>query len=391
MTILIAEERQYIGKWIHWKRKSSHFSQEEFLEKYPLCSRKTLSLLENGKGNLRQDLLEDVLLALDIRLPDHREINLLFWNQLAQAYEIYDEKQIKASIRSIQKTFDPNRRFLWDNDLFEFSEIFHDFIFHDLSSSQISSLWRYRESVWPSLIRELALSVSYRIHLRHGISFTLENDLKKSGLITNQIAYGYFLWENDRHHSLSLHIANLEQQISFEENPIRMFDLWILKLISLSSEETEELQKVWRAIESHKTDLRLAPKAKIHLHNLALAFFEKNELEKAVLCLSDPNEPCSLALQIIAVITFAKMKKQEDLTLWLTKKADPADPQFPYFHYFQLKYQKQIDENTLIDVLIKDVWPIASSDSYFRPVFEEEIRFFARKTRRYKILALLDQ
>lgn len=49
-----------------------------------------------------------------------------------------------------------------------------------------------------------------------------------------------------------------------------------------------------------------------------------------------------------------------------------------------------MNDDILIDVLTKDVWPLACDDSYFRPFFEEEIRAFARKKRRYRLLALLE-
>ncbi len=182
----------------------------------------------------------------------------------------------------------------------------------------------------------------------------------------------------------------LEKEVSFETNPIRMFDVWILKFISLPPAETEEIEKVWNTICSHKEDPRLASKAKIHIYNLALAFFEKNELEKTALCLHAPDNSLPLTMAIVAIITFSRLHDDEKLVSWLDAKADPDDILYPYFNYFLLKYKKRMNDEILIDVLTKEVWPLACDDPYFRPVFEQELRTFARKKRRYRLLALLE-
>lgn len=391
---LTQQEKQYIGKWIRWKRKGNRLSQEEFLEAYPLCARKTLSRLENGKENVRQELLEDLLSVFGMRIPEVSNFQSVFprseWKQLSSAYELYDEFLLQQCIRSMQKKLLSKKKYLWYSDLFDFMEILHDFVFNELTKEQIVSLWRFLDPVWNETVREIALAIHYRIYLIKNTPFVCQDALKKSRYLPNRIAYGYFLWENERHHSLSLYVDQLEKEVSFETNPIRMFDIWILKFISLSPTETEEIKKVWNTIRSHKEDPKLASKAKIHIYNLALAFFEKNELEKAALCLHAPDNSLPLTMAIVAIITFSRLHDDEKLASWLDAKADPDDILYPYFNYFLLKYKKRMNDEILIDVLTKEVWPLACDDPYFRPVFEQELRTFARKKRRYRLLALLE-
>lgn len=102
---LTQQEKRYIGKWIRWKRKGNRLSQEEFLEAYPLCARKTLSRLENGKENVRQELLEDLLSVFGMRIPEVSNFQSVFpgseWKQLSSAYELYDEFLLQQCIRSM--------------------------------------------------------------------------------------------------------------------------------------------------------------------------------------------------------------------------------------------------------------------------------------------------
>lgn len=391
---LTQQEKQYIGKWIRWKRKENKLSQEEFLEAYPLCARKTLSRIENGKENVRPELLEDLLSVFGMRIPEVSDFQSVFsrseWERLSRAYDLYDESLLQSCIRSMQKKLLSKKKYLWYSDLFDFMEILHDFIFNEVIEKQIVSLWRFLDPVWNETVHEIALAIHYRIYLMGNMQFSCQDALKKSRYLPNRIAYGYFLWENERHHSLSLYVDQLEKEVSFETNPIRMFDVWILKFISLPPTETEEIEKVWDTMQSHQEDPRLASKAKIHIYNLALAFFEKNELEKAALCLHTPDNSLPLAMSIVAILTFLRLHDDVKLASWLDAKADPNDILYPYFNYFQLKYKKRMNDDILIDVLTKDVWPLAYDDSYFRPFFEEEIRAFARKKRRYRLLALLE-
>lgn len=109
----------YIGKWIRWRRKALGLSQAAFLKAHPLCSRKTLSLLENGKSDIRLDLIEDLLLAFDVRLqPDQTVLSDRCWNMLADAYETYDVPTMEARITRIETTLRPFSRDLFCCDGF---------------------------------------------------------------------------------------------------------------------------------------------------------------------------------------------------------------------------------------------------------------------------------
>ncbi|WP_286209733.1 helix-turn-helix domain-containing protein [Dubosiella newyorkensis] len=103
--LLTRQEKRYIGKWIQWKRKENKLSQEEFLEAYPLCARKTLSRLENGKENVREELLEDLLSVFGMRIPEVSDFQSVFsrseWKRLSRVYDLYDESLLQKCIHSM--------------------------------------------------------------------------------------------------------------------------------------------------------------------------------------------------------------------------------------------------------------------------------------------------
>ncbi len=374
----------YIGKWIRWRRKALGLSQAAFLKAHPLCSRKTLSLLENGKSDIRLDLIEDLLLAFDVRLqPDQTVLSDRCWNMLADAYETYDVPTMEARITRIETTLRPFSRDLFCRDAF---------LSRELSFDQAASLWRFLEPVWPRSVQDLALAMRYGAHLSVGVPFEEEKKLSQSEFLPNRISYGYRLWETDRRHLLSVHINQLESEVSYAQNPIRTMDLWILKLISFSKAERSDWKHTWNHITTHWNDVCLDSKRAVYVHNLTMAFFEKDELKTVARWLETVPDwsRTSLALRLVAIVTFSRLDKMDRLSLCLVSNTDdPGNPQYPYLHYFRLKYEKGLNADTLLDALAKDVWPLARDDSFFGPVFERELRELVIQTRRYRLLTLL--
>ena len=130
----------YIGKWIRWRRKALGLSQAAFLKAHPLCSRKTLSLLENGKSDIRLDLIEDLLLPFDVRLqPDQTVLSDRCWNMLADAYETYDVPTMEARITRIETTLRPFSRDLFCRDALDFLDLLRRFLSRELSFDQAAS------------------------------------------------------------------------------------------------------------------------------------------------------------------------------------------------------------------------------------------------------------
>lgn len=383
----------YIGKWIRWRRKALGLSQAAFLKAHPLCSRKTLSLLENGKSDIRLDLIEDLLLAFDVRLTSHSDIwQEEDWNMLAEAYELYDAPAMEARITRIETTLHPFSHDLFCRDALDFLDLLRRFLSRGLSFDQAASLWRFLEPVWPRSVQDLALAMRYGAHLSVGVPFEEEKKLSQSEFLPNRISYGYRLWETDRRHLLSVHIDQLESEMVYARNPIRTMDLWILKLISFSKAERSDWKDTWNHITTHWNDVCLDSKRAVYVHNLTMAFFEKGELKTVGRWLATVPDwsRASLALRLVAIVTFSRLDKMDRLSLCLVSNADDSDnPQYPYLHYFWLKYEKGLDADTLLDALVKDVWPLARDDSFFGPVFERELRELAVQTRRYQLLTLL--
>ena len=383
----------YIGKWIRWRRKALGLSQAAFLKAHPLCSRKTLSLLENGKSDIRLDLIEDLLLAFDVRLqPDQTVLSDRCWNMLADAYETYDVPTMEARITRIETTLRPFSRDLFCRDALDFLDLLRRFLSRELSFDQAASLWRFLEPVWPRSVQDLALAMRYGAHLSVGVPFEEEKKLSQSEFLPNRISYGYRLWETDRRHLLSMHINQLESEVSYAQNPIRTMDLWILKLISFSKAERSDWKHTWNHITTHWNDVCLDSKRAVYVHNLTMAFFEKDELKTVARWLETVPDwsRTSLALRLVAIVTFSRLDKMDRLSLCLVSNTDdPGNPQYPYLHYFRLKYEKGLNADTLLDALAKDVWPLARDDSFFGPVFERELRELVIQTRRYRLLTLL--
>lgn len=383
----------YIGKWIRWRRKALGLSQAAFLNAHPLCSRKTLSLLENGKSDIRLDLIEDLLLAFDVRLIFRNDVWYEeAWNALAEAYAIYDVPAMEARINAMKTQWSPFARDLFCRDALDFLDLLRRFLSSGLSFDQAASLWRFLEPVWPRSVQDLALAMGYGAHLSVGVPFEEEKKLSQSEFLPNRISYGYRLWETDRRHLLSVHINQLESEVSYAQNPIRTMDLWILKLISFSKAERSDWKHTWNHIANHFNDVCLDSKRAVYVHNLTMAFFEKDELKTVARWLATVPDwsHTSLALRLVAIVTFSRLDKMDRLSLCLVSNADdPGNPQYPYLHYFRLKYEKGLNADTLLDTLVKDVWPLARDDSFFGPVFERELRELVVQTRRYRLLTLL--
>ncbi|WP_290155262.1 hypothetical protein [uncultured Dubosiella sp.] len=89
-----------------------------------------------------------------------------------------------------------------------------------------------------------------------------------------------------------------------------------MKLISFSKAERSDWKHTWNHITTHWNDVCLDSKRAVYVHNLTMAFFEKDELKTVARWLETVPDwsRTSLALRLVAIVTFSRLDKMDRLS-----------------------------------------------------------------------------
>lgn len=398
-------DKKKIGYLIHVYRTQQfkHLSQNSFLlNEYnePICTRQTLSKIEQGviikNDSIYEELLKKVNLKFNTDYCIEEFLPTSIFSDLLNACDYYNLEKLISISESYIKQLNPFKEYIFFHEYYEcFKWIYTYYSSFELPTLQSTEYIILLKSIINSNLYEVMMDLVFKKRTISGIYDFSFFDFKNSNSMINRGNHMMILYNQSKLSEMLDYCQDLEKEYSGKNNYIRLLDIYSLKGFAFSNTEKEKFEKlvsqINHTVEAHNSNI---PKIKISqlLKNIGLQAFRIDMYNIAINYLEQyiaMDSPYANIVGIDLCISYQKTNKINQLKSFIqSKEVYKGDSQYEnLLNYFILKYKYQTDNDELSYFIVNKV-PIIIDNTMgkYKQFFYEELSMLVEQTKRYKDL-----
>lgn len=398
-------DKKKIGYLIHLYRTQQfkHLSQNSFLlNEYnePICTRQTLSKIEQGviikNDSIYEELLKKVNLKFNTDYCIEEFLPTSIFSDLLNACDYYNLEKLISISESYIKQLNPFKEYIFFHEYYEcFKWIYTYYSSFELPTLQSTEYIISLKNIINSNLYEVMIDLVFKKRTISGIYDFSYFDFKNSNSMINRGNHMMILYNQSKLSEMLDYCQDLEEEYSSKNNYIRLLDIYSLKGFAFSNTEKEKFEKlvsqINHTVDAHNSNI---PKIKISqlLKNIGLQAFRIDMYDIAINYLEQyiaMDSPYANIVGIDLCISYQKTNKINQLKSFIqSKEAYKGDSQYEnLLNYFILKYKYQTDNDELSYFIVNKV-PIIIDNTMgkYKQFFYEELSMLVEQTKRYKDL-----
>lgn len=398
-------DKKKIGYLIHLYRTQQfkHLSQNSFLlNEYnePICTRQTLSKIEQGviikNDSIYEELLKKVNLKFNTDYCIEEFLPTSIFSDLLNACDYYNLEKLISISESYIKQLNPFKEYIFFHEYYEcFKWIYTYYSSFELPTLQSTEYIISLKNIINSNLYEVMMDLVLKKRTISGIYDFSYFDFKNSNSMINRGNHMMILYNQSKLSEMLDYCQDLEEEYSSKNNYIRLLDIYSLKGFAFSNTEKEKFEKlvsqINHIVEAHNSNI---PKIKISqlLKNIGLQAFRIDMYDIAINYLEQyiaMDSPYANIVGIDLCISYQKTNKINQLKSFMqSKEVYKGDSQYEnLLNYFILKYKYQTDNDELSYFIVNKV-PIIIDNTMgkYKQFFYEELSMLVEQTKRYKDL-----
>lgn len=398
-------DKKKIGYLIHLYRTQQfkHLSQNSFLlNEYnePICTRQTLSKIEQGvmikNDSIYEELLKKVNLKFNTDYCIEEFLPTSIFSDLLNACDYYNLEKLISISESYIKQLNPFKEYIFFHEYYEcFKWIYTYYSSFELPTLQSTEYIISLKNIINSNLYEVMMDLVFKKRTISGIYDFSYFDFKNSNCMINRGNHMMILYNQSKLSEMLDYCQDLEEEYSSKNNYIRLLDIYSLKGFAFSNTEKEKFEKlvsqINHTVEAHNSNI---PKIKISqlLKNIGLQAFRIDMYDIAINYLEQyiaMDSPYANIVGIDLCISYQKTNKINQLKSFIqSKEVYKGDSQYEnLLNYFILKYKYQTDNDELSYFIVNKV-PIIIDNTMgkYKQFFYEELNMLVEQTKRYKDL-----
>lgn len=398
-------DKKKIGYLIHVYRTQQfkHLSQNSFLlNEYnePICTRQTLSKIEQGviikNDSIYEELLKKVNLKFNTDYCIEEFLPTSIFSDLLNACDYYNLEKLISISESYIKQLNPFKEYIFFHEYYEcFKWIYTYYSSFELPTLQSTEYIISLKNIINSNLYEVMIDLVFKKRTISGIYDFSYFDFKNSNSMINRGNHMMILYNQSKLSEMLDYCQDLEKEYSGKNNYIRLLDIYSLKGFAFSNTEKEKFEKlvsqINHTVEAHNSNI---PKIKISqlLKNIGLQAFRIDMYDIAINYLEQyiaMDSPYANIVGIDLCISYQKTNKINQLKSFIqSKEVYKGDSQYEnLLNYFILKYKYQTDNDELSYFIVNKV-PIIIDNTMgkYKQFFYEELSMLVEQTKRYKDL-----
>lgn len=398
-------DKKKIGYLIHLYRTQQfkHLSQNSFLlNEYnePICTRQTLSKIEQGviikNDSIYEELLKKVNLKFNTDYCIEEFLPTSIFSDLLNACDYYKLEKLISISESYIKQLNPFKEYIFFHEYYEcFKWIYTYYSSFELPTLQSTEYIISLKNIINSNLYEVMMDLVFKKRTISGIYDFSYFDFKNSSSMINRGNHMMILYNQSKLSEMLDYCQDLEEEYSSKNNYIRLLDIYSLKGFAFSNTEKEKFEKlvsqINHIVEAHNSNI---PKIKISqlLKNIGLQAFRIDMYDIAINYLEQyiaMDSPYANIVGIDLCISYQKTNKINQLKSFMqSKEVYKGDSQYEnLLNYFILKYKYQTDNDELSYFIVNKV-PIIIDNTMgkYKQFFYEELSMLVEQTKRYKDL-----
>ena len=398
-------DKKKIGYLIHLYRTQQfkHLSQNSFLlNEYnePICTRQTLSKIEQGviikNDSIYEELLKKVNLKFNTDYCIEEFLPTSIFSDLLNACDYYNLEKLISISESYIKQLNPFKEYIFFHEYYEcFKWIYTYYSSFELPTLQSTEYIISLKNIINSNLYEVMMDLVLKKRTISGIYDFSYFDFKNSNSMINRGNHMMILYNQSKLSEMLDYCQDLEEEYSSKNNYIRLLDIYSLKGFAFSNTEKEKFEKlvsqINHIVEAHNSNI---PKIKISqlLKNIGLQAFRIDMYDIAINYLEQyiaMDSPYANIVGIDLCISYQKTNKINQLKSFIqSKEVYKGNSQYEnLLNYFILKYKYQTDNDELSYFIVNKV-PIIIDNTMgkYKQFFYEELSMLVEQTKRYKDL-----
>lgn len=398
-------DKKKIGYLIHLYRTQQfkHLSQNSFLlNEYnePICTRQTLSKIEQGviikNDSIYEELLKKVNLKFNTDYCIEEFLPTSIFSDLLNACDYYNLEKLISISESYIKQLNPFKEYIFFHEYYEcFKWIYTYYSSFELPTLQSTEYIISLKNIINSNLYEVMIDLVFKKRTISGIYDFSYFDFKNSNSMINRGNHMMILYNQSKLSEMLDYCQDLEEEYSSKNNYIRLLDIYSLKGFAFSNTEKEKFEKlvsqINHIVKAHNSNI---PKIKIsqRLKNIGLQAFKIDMYDIAINYLEQyiaMDSPYANIVGIDLCISYQKTNKINQLKSFIqSKEVYKGDSQYEnLLNYFILKYKYQTDNDELSYFIVNKV-PIIIDNTMgkYKQFFYEELSMLVEQTKRYKDL-----
>ena len=398
-------DKKKIGYLIHLYRTQQfkHLSQNSFLlNEYnePICTRQTLSKIEQGiiikNDSIYEELLKKVNLKFNTDYCIEEFLPTSIFSDLLNACDYYNLEKLISISESYIKQLNPFKEYIFFHEYYEcFKWIYTYYSSFELPTLQSTEYIISLKNIINSNLYEVMIDLVFKKRTISGIYDFSYFDFKNSNSMINRGNHMMILYNQSKLSEMLDYCQDLEEEYSSKNNYIRLLDIYSLKGFAFSNTEKEKFEKlvsqINHTVEAHNSNI---PESKISqlLKNIGLQAFRIDMYDIAINYLEQyiaMDSPYANIVGIDLCISYQKTNKINQLKSFIqSKEVYKGDSQYEnLLNYFILKYKYQTDNDELSYFIVNKV-PIIIDNTMgkYKQFFYEELSMLVEQTKRYKDL-----
>ena len=398
-------DKKKIGYLIHLYRTQQfkHLSQNSFLlNEYnePICTRQTLSKIEQGiiikNDSIYEELLKKVNLKFNTDYCIEEFLPTSIFSDLLNACDYYNLEKLISISESYVKQLNPFKEYIFFHEYYEcFKWIYTYYSSFELPTLQSTEYIISLKNIINSNLYEVMMDLVFKKRTISGIYDFSYFDFKNSNSMINRGNHMMILYNQSKLSKMLDYCQDLEEEYSSKNNYIRLLDIYSLKGFAFSNTEKEKFEKlvsqINHTVEAHNSNI---PEIKISqlLKNIGLQAFRIDMYDIAINYLEQyiaMDSPYANIVGIDLCISYQKTNKINQLKSFIqSKEVYKGDSQYEnLLNYFILKYKYQTDNDELSYFIVNKV-PIIIDNTMgkYKQFFYEELSMLVEQTKRYKDL-----
>ena len=398
-------DKKKIGYLIHLYRTQQfkHLSQNSFLlNEYnePICTRQTLSKIEQGviikNDSIYEELLKKVNLKFNTDYCIEEFLPTSIFSDLLNACDYYNLEKLISISESYIKQLNPFKEYIFFHEYYEcFKWIYTYYSSFELPTLQSTEYIISLKNIINSNLYEVMMDLVFKKRTISGIYDFSYFDFKNSNSMINRGNHMMILYNQSKLSEMLDYCQDLEEEYSSKNNYIRLLDIYSLKGFAFSNTEKEKFEKlvsqINHTVEAHNSNI---PEIKISqlLKNIGLQAFRIDMYDIAINYLEQyiaMDSPYANIVGIDLCISYQKTNNINQLKSFIqSKEVYKGDSQYEnLLNYFILKYKYQTDNDELSYFIVNKV-PIIIDNTMgkYKQFFYEELSMLVEQTKRYKDL-----
>lgn len=398
-------DKKKIGYLIHVYRTQQfkHLSQNSFLlNEYnePICTRQTLSKIEQGviikNDSIYEELLKKVNLKFNTDYCIEEFLPTSIFSDLLNACDYYNLEKLISISESYVKQLNPFKEYIFFHEYYEcFKWIYTYYSSFELPTLQSTEYIISLKNIINSNLYEVMMDLVFKKRTISGIYDFSYFDFKNSNSMINRGNHMMILYNQSKLSEMLDYCQDLEEEYSIKNNYIRLLDIYSLKGFAFSNTEKEKFEKlvsqINHTVEAHNSNISKIKTSQL-LKNIGLQAFRIDMYDIAINYFEQyiaMDSPYANIVGIDLCISYQKTNKINQLKSFIqSKEVYKGDSQYEnLLNYFILKYKYQTDNDELSYFIVNKV-PIIIDNTMgkYKQFFYEELSMLVEQTKRYKDL-----